>query len=376
MKSISKFKNIQKEIAVKFAGESGLVLRVKLMDKKPESQQIVKTSSLLDQLEGQHEVMKFDCELFSCFAEEKETLFFGGDTVLRIEGIIHCARGKWMRYDKYLEAITVFSRMMNGFSVKNQRILSHQKDQKMMKRIVRDVLRSFLLRLEEAETPKYVHELMLYHFSSANRIQLIYDELATDYKWMDCILKKPSTETVDIANIALLFCHSESITFLMSDHHELQGTDCIILMEDLKLLKRMGVEMTVSFKWPNAVSDVTKNSMRRSGLAPRIRERTMTFTLSNVQIGFEAQEQFMRRIEHLIEQLSTIPTKRKSELLQVNKKKSVELPETTKLIQRTVTKADIDTTLQRAVDGFCRKIMVEVDSFFPNTAPVDVLRLF
>ena len=44
-------------------------------------------------------VMKFECELFSCFPEEQETLFLGGKTELRIKGIIQYLSG-WRQYDK------------------------------------------------------------------------------------------------------------------------------------------------------------------------------------------------------------------------------------------------------------------------------------
>ena len=70
------------------------------------------------QYQDKDDVRKFDCAPFSCFSES-EILFFGGDTVLRINGIIQYAGGKWMKYHKFMEPINAFSRMMDGFSVRN-----------------------------------------------------------------------------------------------------------------------------------------------------------------------------------------------------------------------------------------------------------------
>ena len=317
-----------------------MILRVGILGKKLKRQQIGPSNPLMEHLQDEVEVMKFDCERFSCFSEEKEILFFGGDTVLRIKGIIHRADGKWMKYDKYLEAINVFSRMMGGFSIQDQPIMKRKKDQKMMKLIIKDVLRSLVWQLHEAETPKYVHEMVLFHQSAASHIRLIYDELLTEYKWLDCILKNSTniavdTEslshsqssshgddtleldagTVNVANIVLLFCHSESITFLMADDYDLNDAECLALMEDLMLIKQMGLEMTVHLKWPSDLSETNATNLERYlrnldvsslGIECRFSKHSASFTASNARIEFEAQRRFSSRVEHLIVSLSRV----------------------------------------------------------------------
>ena len=39
-------------------------------------------------------VYKFDCESFSCHSQEKETLFFGGESILEITGV-RMAENNW-----------------------------------------------------------------------------------------------------------------------------------------------------------------------------------------------------------------------------------------------------------------------------------------
>ena len=295
-----------------------MVLKVGALDRDVRPQQLNALNSLMKQAQEGGAIVKFDCERFSCFAEEKETLFFGGDTVLKIKGITHCAQGRWMKYDKYLEAINVFSRMINGFSVKEQRIMNKKLDQKMMKQIIRDVLRSLLWKVDEAVTPQYVHGLVIFHLSAASSVYLIYDELLTDYTWLHCILKKPSTDTMDIANVALLLCQSESITFLMADNHDLTDFECHNLMKSLLSMTEMGVQLTVHLKWPTALPNSTKTNLRNNmisvdvfsvGVRCQFGNESVSFWSDNAKLGFaiEAQQRFTSRVEHMIECLSRRP---------------------------------------------------------------------
>ena len=139
-------------IGLRFATESGLVLK-------------------MGQYQDKDQVMKFECAPFSCFAEERETLFFGGDTVLRIKGILQWAEGRWMTYDKYMEPINAFSRMMDGFSVRNQPISNRKRDQKVMTRIIRDIFLSLIFQQGLSETPRYIRDLVEFHHSAATRVQ-------------------------------------------------------------------------------------------------------------------------------------------------------------------------------------------------------------
>ena len=133
----------QKLIALKFATESGLLLK-------------------LGQYLKKYEVAKFECASFSCFPEERETLFFGGETILKIKGALQRVGLFFMTYDRFMEPINVFSRIMNGLSLKDQEIMNNAKSQKAMKVIIRDILQSLVLRKDRCQSPKYIQDLVLF----------------------------------------------------------------------------------------------------------------------------------------------------------------------------------------------------------------------
>eukprot|EP01083_Nonionella_stella_P198147 727766_1 len=58
---------------------------------------------------GRYNVLKFDCDRLSAFSDEKETLFFGGETVLKILSI-HQHVGQWRNYKKYMKPINIINR--------------------------------------------------------------------------------------------------------------------------------------------------------------------------------------------------------------------------------------------------------------------------
>ena len=129
--------------------------------------------------------------------------------MLKIKGALQRVGMFLMAYDRFMEPINAFSRMMNGLSLKEQEVLSNAKSQKAMKVIIRDILRSLVLRQKQCQSPKYIQDLVMFHHSSTSRVRLPYGELMTEYKWLDAILKNDSSNTLNITNIAVLFCHSD-----------------------------------------------------------------------------------------------------------------------------------------------------------------------
>eukprot|EP01084_Bolivina_argentea_P113713 202623_1 len=97
----------------------------------------------LCQHKNSQDVFKFDCAPFSCYPEEKESLFFGGNTVLRIECIQQVVNGQWKSYRKYIEPLNAIVRMINGLSVKEQRVQLKHKSQKYMLKLLHHVLPIF-----------------------------------------------------------------------------------------------------------------------------------------------------------------------------------------------------------------------------------------
>ena len=202
--------------------------------------------------------MKFECEKFSCFSSERETLFFGGDTVLRIQSVMQWIGDALMDYGLFMEPINAFSRMMNGLSVKQQPIATKKQSQRAMKLVIKDILRALVLQQHNAETPQYVRDLVLFHHASTPLIRLIYDELMTEYKWLDGIVKvdggnNGNVNILDIANIAVLFGHAEDITFVMAEDAVLKQNECDALIEGLRAMSKMNLLMNVRFLWPSEV---------------------------------------------------------------------------------------------------------------------------
>ena len=119
---------VQKLKAMEFAdGSGGLILKL--------------TDNLAN---STHKVMKFECKTFSVFTEERETLFFGGDTELQIKGIIQRSLGKWRHYDKYMMPINALHRMMSGQTLNGLEICEDVALQMKMNCIIQDHLRSQL----------------------------------------------------------------------------------------------------------------------------------------------------------------------------------------------------------------------------------------
>ena len=258
--------------------------------------------------------MHFECDVFSCFPEERETLFFGGDTVLRIKGIVQWAEGKWRPYDKYMEPINAFCRMMNGLAVREQPIITQKSSQKAMKLIAADILRALMWQQQDAKTPKYVRNMVLYHHSNASRVRLLYDELLTVYQWLDCILKSESADCLNFANIAVLFCHSDDITFLMPKEKDLSETECSALINDIVSIAFMALGVQIRLLWPTTVPKTTKSRLTNASMGlhqakyqHHFDSKTISFTTTNSSFNVEAQDLFQRRIQQMIQRLSHVP---------------------------------------------------------------------
>ena len=258
--------------------------------------------------------MHFECDVFSCFPEERETLFFGGDTVLRIKGIVQWAEGKWRPYDKYMEPINAFCRMMNGLAVREQPIATQKSSQKAMKFICADILRALMWQQQDVKTPKYVRNMVLYHHSNASRVRLLYDELLTVYQWLDCILKSESAEHLNFANIALLFCHSDDITFLMPEDKDLSESECSALINDIVSISFMALGVQIRLLWPTTIPNATRSrltnaSMRfyQANCQQHFDSKTISFITANSNFNVEAQDLFQRRIQQMIQHLSFVP---------------------------------------------------------------------
>ena len=304
-------------IGLKFATASGLVLRV-------------------GQYQDKDDVMKFECALFSCYPGERETLFFGGDTVLRIKGILQCADGKWVKYDKYMEPINAFCRMINGLSVKEQLIITKKSSQKAMKTMICDFLRSLIGQQQDVKTPQYIQNLMRYHLSSTSNVRLLYDELLTDYQWLHCILKTDGArinteiegaENLNIVNIALLFCHCDDITFLMAEGAQFTEPQCSSLINDIVSISEMSLDINVRFMWPSSVPEPVKAQMSEASIAfydtdcqRRFVGNSVLFSISESPYSDDTQKKFRSQVAMMMKQLLHVPLQKNK----IEKSKSTE----------------------------------------------------
>ena len=191
--------------------------------------------------------MKFDCERFSCFPDERETLFFGGDTELRIKGIMQWFQGRWRHYDKFMEPINALNRMINGRRLEHQSIWNSRKSQKWMNCIIRDHLYHQLSQRDKVETPQYVSSLVSYQMSSTEHIRLNWNEMKSGYEWMNSIVKLDNGH-LDIGNIAVLFADSSSITFVVWNGVDLEEAEWKSVVNELSVMYSMGLWMTIRFE--------------------------------------------------------------------------------------------------------------------------------
>ena len=199
------------------------------------------------QSENAERVMKFDCEKFSCFPKERETLFFGGVTELKIKGIDQLARVKWNKYDKYMEPNDAFNRMMAGSPLTGHVILDKLRFQIKMNDIIRDQIQGLLSSSDEivkkTRIPPYIKKLVSYQISLMNHVQLQWHELMNTYDWMRTVLvmNDEDVDYLNLANISVLFSHADIITLrAVNDEHFSDETKWKSIMSGLRSICEMG----------------------------------------------------------------------------------------------------------------------------------------
>ena len=209
-------------------------------------------------------VRKFECEKFSCFPEEKETLFFGGDTELRIKGIMQWAKGKWRHYDKYMEPINALNRMIKAKQLQDEAINNSGRAQKWMKCIIVDQIRRQLSETDKIQTPQYVFSLVSYQMSSKEHIRLHWNEMKSGYQWMNDIMKSDDDQ-LDIGNLSVLFADATSMTFVVSNGVDLEEEEWESVVNGLSNVLEMGLSMTIRFELSSEESRQNEMNMMAEG---------------------------------------------------------------------------------------------------------------
>lgn len=250
--------------------------------------------------------------MFSVF-DEAETLFFGGETRLRIFSIEQFIGSAWSNYKKYMQPTNAICRMVHGLKVKTpivfsarqqrtmNRLLYHviytlresltnepvadviefsdedrdksdenrptieleeekEEDQMKLNRIL-DEVDSVFAEFERIykckQVPAYISKLLSCH-TRKSVISLNYLDLRNNYEWCASLLKKTSAEAVesnllDLVNILILFNHSDEIIFLMEEDFVWSAQECESILDDVNQLSKMNIVSLITFQWPSAV---------------------------------------------------------------------------------------------------------------------------
>ena len=275
-------------------------------------------------------VMKFECELFSCFPEEQETLFFGGDTELRIRGIMQWAEGKWRHYDKFMEPINALNRMINGRPLHDQSIWNNKKTQKWMNCVIKDHLHHQLSQSDQVETPQYVSSLVSYQMASVGHVRLNWNEMKSGYQWMSSVLNSHDNQ-LDIGNIAVLFTDSSSITFVVSDGVDLEEEEWKSVVNGLSIVHKMGLSMSIRFELSSDTARQKEMNMMAEGYLEmeqskwqcRREENVLIFSIAD-DAEWEKQFLFFRqRAESMISGLKAF-MRRIDERMQYEKQRKLQ----------------------------------------------------
>lgn len=310
------------------------------------------------QLENHGDVMKFACERFSCFPDEHEILFFGGETMLKIKGIRQHNGQKWCNYDRYMSPIDAFSRMIDGLPLNDSKSVATAKDVKRLLRILEHLLLVLLHKRQNSAIPLYIQELVWFQLSSTPRVRLLYDEMMNGHQWLECVSKTKALKTVDITNIAMLFYHSESITFAMPANYIWNDLECESLVSDLLLLSKMGLNTIIVFKWPSSIPDAARFTISEHlfklhsvvQYTMRSKSKSIEFIITASRLKFENNLRATEHVELMIQRLT------KAINLTSNSGKLLDEAVKSNIIYEN----DILHSTRLTVDHFCRLIISDL----------------
>ena len=191
----------QKSVAKEFASKEGI-----LVDLGPYTE--LKTP-----------ICGFNTSKISCFPEEKEILFFGGDTFLQINDIQRCNYLIWQSHSEDFQAIQGVTSLAKG-TLCASRVCYNVKD-----KIVELMLSSLALSEEHPKQAPwtkrpYIQKLFEYQLS-VMRGRATYDwtELMVEAKWLHPVVLKVQNKTTEkllnFWNLSCLFPATKSVTLTL-----------------------------------------------------------------------------------------------------------------------------------------------------------------
>ena len=281
---------------------------------------------------GDDMLMNFDCTPFSRFTKKKkESLIFGGASVLRLISIRRLEFGSWARsahLKEFLVPMEALFSMMRGITLKNKQILNDEKSQRNLRWIIADLLRSMMLKEDansddEFRTPQYIREWALFYMKKeiTNQIpvQLLYHAITRENHGLQCILKAKDSETLSIGNIAALFSNSDTITIYIADADDIRDSEWKSLVNGSSKVIEIGVTTAIQFQFALTVErrkqkrlfDLAFGSLPETGFEWKhdVRGNMLTFQVKHEEKSeSERSETFGKHIEVMLESLEIVNT--------------------------------------------------------------------
>eukprot|EP01084_Bolivina_argentea_P075185 136319_1 len=191
------------------------------------------------------DVFSFDCSVLSTYDHESENLFFGGNSILKMQTIYQINNGL-ENYQYYVEAIQGILNLKNGANIDTESISTNGK--KLMRNIVKHILPTLDYGIKKLSN--YIKKLLNYHLQNVpKQIEFNFNELVDNDIMKNILVKTSNSEkqkTLNIPNICHLFQNCDHIVIVMQDDYTMNNTFCTLLLEDIKNTSR---DITLEFKW-------------------------------------------------------------------------------------------------------------------------------
>ena len=103
--------------------------------------------------------------------------------------------------------------------------------------------------------PEYISDLVKF-YSNTKQIKVLYGEIIKEeYEWLRFILMSSTANTVDIANIAVLFHKADVITFVLREGDDIRSAEWEALAKGFAEMHEMGLSTTIRFDVSRCSSD-------------------------------------------------------------------------------------------------------------------------
>ena len=210
----------------------------------------------------------FDVQWISCFQHEKEVLFFGGDSVLRIRNIKRHESGSWRSFAKDITALQSIYSLLTGSPLPTA--VTFQ-----IKDIVLSMLQSVLDNdfLEYVSMSPYIKSLLHHQlYSAPNHIELDLSILMADYGFLSSILMKnsyPKQTLLNFVNLSELTPLSQQFTIVVPK--DFMATEEVLnstIDDILRVSKRRS--LSVKFQWMRDTAEMNLFDFQSLPIPPNI----------------------------------------------------------------------------------------------------------